>query len=109
MTHLYLVRKNQNLCVNKQVIAVGCRWVKIQFFSMVGLWCVTENKFDVSVQDYDSHEKFTIRDDRISHLLPTSYQDMIVRVYSKKPELVCQIKHYHSLITGFIFSLTVFD
>ncbi|KAM1015163.1 hypothetical protein ACFX1T_044878 [Malus domestica] len=39
-------------------------------------------------QDYNSHEKFTISDDRISHLLPTSYQDMIVRVYSKKPELV---------------------
>ncbi|KAE9620091.1 putative HD/PDEase domain-containing protein [Lupinus albus] len=39
-------------------------------------------------KDYESSEKFTIRDDRISHLLPTSYEDMIVRVYSKKPELV---------------------
>ncbi|XP_057447469.1 uncharacterized protein LOC130739233 isoform X2 [Lotus japonicus] len=39
-------------------------------------------------KDYDSDEKFTIPDDRISHLLPTYYQDMIVRVYSKKPELV---------------------
>ncbi|XAR71178.1 hypothetical protein NMG60_11028324 [Bertholletia excelsa] len=39
-------------------------------------------------KDYDSEEKFPISDDRISHLLPTSYQDMIVRVYSKKPELV---------------------
>lgn len=39
-------------------------------------------------QDYESDEKFSIPDDRISHLLPTSYQDMIVRVYSKKPELV---------------------
>ncbi|XP_015879229.1 uncharacterized protein LOC107415422 [Ziziphus jujuba] len=39
-------------------------------------------------QDYESEEKFCIPDDRISHLLPTSYQDMIVRVYSKKPELV---------------------
>ncbi|XP_047957607.1 deoxynucleoside triphosphate triphosphohydrolase SAMHD1 homolog isoform X2 [Salvia hispanica] len=39
-------------------------------------------------QDYESTEKFIISDDRISHLLPTSYQDMIVRVYSKKPELV---------------------
>ncbi|KAA8529566.1 hypothetical protein F0562_033635 [Nyssa sinensis] len=27
-------------------------------------------------------------DGRISHLLPSCYQDMIVRVYSKKPELV---------------------
>ncbi|XVF14113.1 hypothetical protein REPUB_Repub09cG0029400 [Reevesia pubescens] len=41
-----------------------------------------------SGQDYESVEKFPIPDDRISHLLPTSYQDMIVRVYSKKPELV---------------------
>ncbi|XP_058180376.1 uncharacterized protein LOC131298892 [Rhododendron vialii] len=39
-------------------------------------------------KDYDSEEKFSIPDERISHLLPTSYQDMIVRVYSKKPELV---------------------
>ncbi|KAK6129319.1 hypothetical protein DH2020_036927 [Rehmannia glutinosa] len=33
-------------------------------------------------QDYDSEEKFSITDDRISHLLPTSYQDMIVGVVS---------------------------
>ncbi|XP_059449741.1 uncharacterized protein LOC132180800 isoform X2 [Corylus avellana] len=39
-------------------------------------------------KDYESEDKFSIPDDRISHLLPTSYQDMIVRVYSKKPELV---------------------
>ncbi|CAK9162810.1 unnamed protein product [Ilex paraguariensis] len=42
-------------------------------------------------KDYESEEKFSIADDRISHLLPTSYQDMIVRVYSKKPELVGEI------------------
>ncbi|KAL4354471.1 hypothetical protein GQ457_06G033880 [Hibiscus cannabinus] len=42
-------------------------------------------------KDYDSEEKFPIPDDRISHLLPTSYQDMIVRVYSKKPELVVAV------------------
>ncbi|KAF3943806.1 hypothetical protein CMV_029663 [Castanea mollissima] len=39
-------------------------------------------------KDYDSKEMFSIQDDRISHLLPAFYQDMIVRVYSKKPELV---------------------
>ncbi|XWS34813.1 hypothetical protein CRYUN_Cryun21dG0069700 [Craigia yunnanensis] len=39
-------------------------------------------------QDYESDYKFTIRDERISHLLPAFYQDMIVRVYCKKPELV---------------------
>ncbi|KAF3950328.1 hypothetical protein CMV_023901 [Castanea mollissima] len=43
------------------------------------------------IQDYESEDKFSIPDDRISHLLPTSYQDMIVRVYSKKPELVAAI------------------
>ncbi|KAH9790634.1 HD domain-containing protein [Citrus sinensis] len=39
-------------------------------------------------KDYESKEKFPIPDNRISHLLPACYQDMIVRVYSKKPELV---------------------
>ncbi|KAJ0095435.1 hypothetical protein Patl1_16162 [Pistacia atlantica] len=39
-------------------------------------------------KDYDCDEKFPIRDDHISHLLPACCQDMIVRVYSKKPELV---------------------
>ncbi|WJX65403.1 hypothetical protein P8452_50071 [Trifolium repens] len=42
-------------------------------------------------KDYESDEKFTIPDERISHLLPASCQDMIVRVYSKKPELVEKI------------------
>ncbi|KAF8378298.1 hypothetical protein HHK36_029637 [Tetracentron sinense] len=39
-------------------------------------------------QDYESEEKFLIPDDCISHLLPACYQDRIVRVYSKRPELV---------------------
>ncbi|XP_073132011.1 uncharacterized protein [Henckelia pumila] len=39
-------------------------------------------------KDFESNEKFAVKDDRISHLLPTFYQDMIVRVYSKKPDLV---------------------
>lgn len=39
-------------------------------------------------KDYESEEKFPIPNERISHLLPSCYQDMIVRVYSKKPELV---------------------
>lgn len=46
---------------------------------------------NISIQDYESDEKFTIPDERISHLLPASFQDMIVRVYSKKPELVEKI------------------
>lgn len=46
----------------------------------------------LSLQDHESEEKFSISDDRISHLLPTYCQDMIVRVYSKKPELVSFIK-----------------
>ncbi|XP_060214288.1 uncharacterized protein LOC132641347 isoform X2 [Lycium barbarum] len=39
-------------------------------------------------QDYDNFEKSHITDDRVSHLLPACYQDMIVRVYTRKPELV---------------------
>lgn len=39
-------------------------------------------------QDYASTKKFPISDDRVSLLLPSCYQDRIVRVYSKKPELV---------------------
>ncbi|XP_022851633.1 deoxynucleoside triphosphate triphosphohydrolase SAMHD1 homolog [Olea europaea var. sylvestris] len=39
-------------------------------------------------QDYESTEKFSITEDQISHLLPACCQDMIVRVYSKKPDLV---------------------
>ncbi|GMJ13192.1 VENOSA 4 [Hibiscus trionum] len=39
-------------------------------------------------QDYETDFKFPIRDEHISHLLPAFYQDMIVRVYSKKSELV---------------------
>ncbi|CAL9101633.1 unnamed protein product [Musa textilis] len=39
-------------------------------------------------KDYHSVKKFSITDDRISHLLPASCQDRIVRVYAKKPELV---------------------
>ncbi|XP_010242985.1 PREDICTED: deoxynucleoside triphosphate triphosphohydrolase SAMHD1 homolog isoform X2 [Nelumbo nucifera] len=39
-------------------------------------------------KDYETEDSFSIQDDRISHLLPASYQDMIVRVYSKKAELV---------------------
>ncbi|XP_022725971.1 deoxynucleoside triphosphate triphosphohydrolase SAMHD1 homolog isoform X1 [Durio zibethinus] len=39
-------------------------------------------------QDYESDYKFPIPEERISHLLPAFCQDTIVRVYSKKPELV---------------------
>ncbi|KAL6977241.1 hypothetical protein U1Q18_026037 [Sarracenia purpurea var. burkii] len=39
-------------------------------------------------KDYESNDKFPIQDEHISHLLPTYYQDMIVRVYSKRAELV---------------------
>ncbi|KAH9708959.1 HD domain-containing protein [Citrus sinensis] len=40
-------------------------------------------------QDYCSDVKFLIdKEERISHLLPTFCQDMIVRVYAKEPHLV---------------------
>lgn len=38
-------------------------------------------------QDHTSDKKFPIADERVSHLLPSYYQDKIVRVYAKKPEL----------------------
>ncbi|KAF7124749.1 hypothetical protein RHSIM_Rhsim12G0047300 [Rhododendron simsii] len=44
-------------------------------------------------KDYVTDDKFTIEDESISHMLPSGHQDMIVRVYSKKPELfeaVCE-------------------
>lgn len=56
-------------------------------------------------QDYESDEKLSITDDRISHLLPTSYQDMIVRVYSKKPELVCWLSLGNSFMHSFLFPI----
>ncbi|KAM7280229.1 hypothetical protein ACFE04_007363 [Oxalis oulophora] len=52
----------------------------INFFKVLKLYSPT--------LDYESNYKFPIPDDRVSHLLPASYQDMIVRVYSKTPELV---------------------
>ncbi|KAE8669566.1 HD domain-containing metal-dependent phosphohydrolase family protein isoform 2 [Hibiscus syriacus] len=59
---------------------------------------------DIAVSNgFESEEKFPIPDDRISHLLPTSYQDMIVRVYAKKPELVAAVseafEHFQLKIT----------
>ncbi|GAB4831482.1 hypothetical protein Ancab_005499 [Ancistrocladus abbreviatus] len=39
-------------------------------------------------QNFESNEKFSMPDDHVSHLLPACCQDMIVRVYSKEPELV---------------------
>ncbi|KAH6558067.1 hypothetical protein KP509_1Z079700 [Ceratopteris richardii] len=39
-------------------------------------------------KDYESDEKFIIPKDRISHLLPDCFEDRIVRIYSKRPELV---------------------
>ncbi|PRQ41162.1 putative HD/PDEase domain-containing protein [Rosa chinensis] len=41
--------------------------------------------------DYESTDKFRIQVDRVSHLLPAFYQDKIVRVYSKKPNLVAAV------------------
>ncbi|KAL6187076.1 hypothetical protein ACLB2K_043191 [Fragaria x ananassa] len=42
-------------------------------------------------KDYESNEKFSIKADQLSNLLPTCYQDKIVRVYSKKPDLVAAV------------------
>lgn len=66
------------------------------------LQCLTSSH---SIQDYESEEKFSISDDRISHLLPTSYQDMIVRVYSRKPDLVGETILTSSLMTLSVASI----
>lgn len=42
-------------------------------------------------EDYASTEKIKIHDHRVSHMLPGAYQDVIVRVYSKKAELVSAV------------------
>ncbi|XP_078174617.1 uncharacterized protein LOC144568224 [Carex rostrata] len=39
-------------------------------------------------KDYVSNDKFPVPDGCVSHLLPSNFQDRIVRVYAKKPELV---------------------
>ncbi|KAE9454601.1 hypothetical protein C3L33_13493, partial [Rhododendron williamsianum] len=53
-------------------------------------------------QDYETNDKFTIEDERISHLLPSGHQDMIVRVYSKKPELcVRYMKQFAAVCEAF--------
>lgn len=72
---------------------IGGNWVCYMF----DLLCIIKSSLNY-IQDYESKEKFPIRDDRISHLLPASYQDLIVRVYSKKPELVCNLC-YRNLIS----------
>lgn len=69
---------------------------------MLHLQCLTSSR---SIQDYESEEKFSISDDRISHLLPTFYQDMIVRVYSKKPELVGETILIYNLMTLSVASM----
>ncbi|RVW46471.1 hypothetical protein CK203_010960 [Vitis vinifera] len=73
----------------RQIFSVGC-WLYVNWNKEPSVWdgIVLFYLDENSIQDYESDEKFSISDDRISHLLPTSYQDMIVRVYSKKPELV---------------------
>ncbi|KAK7407259.1 hypothetical protein VNO78_09012 [Psophocarpus tetragonolobus] len=42
-------------------------------------------------KEYDGKEKFPITDNCVSHLLPAYCEDVMVRVYSKKPELVAAV------------------
>lgn len=59
-------------------------------------------------QDYETNDKFTIEDESISHMLPSGHQDMIVRVYSKKPELVSErILNIYSVFIMNLFCLIV--
>lgn len=70
-----------------KIIIFCTAWLFFFFISTNAHICATS----FLSQDYHSSSKFSIPDERISHLLPACYQDMIVRVYSKKPGLVC---HY---------------
>lgn len=74
------VRSGVNLCVDDIIVSN----VKID---------LTRGKEDPvqSVhffKDYESDEKFIIPKERVSHLLPDCFEDRIVRVYSKNPDLV---------------------
>jgi hypothetical protein len=57
----------------------------------IDLTCGKEDPVSSSVhffKDFESTEKFKIKKASISLLLPDTFEDRIVRVYSKKPELV---------------------
>ncbi|XP_057830386.1 uncharacterized protein LOC131041362 isoform X2 [Cryptomeria japonica] len=78
-------QKTSGICLREEDIAISN--IKID------LTRGRENPLD-SVHffnDYESDQKLTIPKERISHLLPASYQDRIVRVYSKNPDLVEEI------------------
>ncbi|XP_023634765.1 deoxynucleoside triphosphate triphosphohydrolase SAMHD1 homolog [Capsella rubella] len=75
-------QKHQSLTLKEEDIAVTNVKIDLARGRQNPLECINFYK------DYDSTEKFVIPEDRVSHLLPTTYQDMIVRVYAKKPELV---------------------
>ncbi|KAK2977765.1 hypothetical protein RJ640_016154 [Escallonia rubra] len=49
---------------------------------------VSNVKIDLTRGRNNPLERYFKKNDLVSHLLPAYYQDMIVRVYSKKPELV---------------------
>ncbi|XWS30350.1 hypothetical protein CRYUN_Cryun24cG0109700 [Craigia yunnanensis] len=78
------------LCIRRRNLYQFCNEYSVPKDKLEHFKNVTAQDIACS-QDYESEEKFPIPDDRISHLLPTSYQDMIVRVYSKKPELVAAV------------------
>ncbi|TYH25483.1 hypothetical protein ES288_A03G172700v1 [Gossypium darwinii] len=88
-------QKNGDTPLNEEDISVSIvkidltrgRSNPLERFGEALLACISTSSIKF-FQDYESDYKFPIRDERISHLLPAFCQDMIVRVYSKKPELV---------------------
>ncbi|KAG8498501.1 hypothetical protein CXB51_004917 [Gossypium anomalum] len=88
-------QKNGDSPLNEEDISVSIvkidltrgRSNPLERFDVALLACISTSSIKF-FQDYESDYKFPIRDERISHLLPAFCQDMIVRVYSKKPELV---------------------
>ncbi|KAA3482964.1 deoxynucleoside triphosphate triphosphohydrolase SAMHD1-like protein isoform X3 [Gossypium australe] len=88
-------QKNGDTPLNEEDISVSIvkidltrgRSNPLERFGVALLACISTSSIKF-FQDYESDYKFPIRDERISHLLPAFCQDMIVRVYSKKPELL---------------------
>lgn len=77
-------QKSRGITLKEEDVAV-CN-VKIDLTNGMGNPLERINFF----QDYESMDKISIPDAQISHLLPSCYQDTIVRVYSKssEPEMV---------------------
>lgn len=80
------------MLINLQKLdGLGCI-IPLDRFLSLKLFCFLLRRLNqcLFTQDYETDGKFTIEDKQVSHLLPACHQDVIVRVYSKNPQLVCE-------------------